>query len=91
MMVFAEGSTHPAYCGRAASQIGDRMIDIEFHTAGTTRLTLCIGGYAVKLPRGTRGCVANYGERIEWERATPARRDIMCPLLWSAPFGLVKS
>lgn len=35
------------------------------------------------------GCVANYGERVEWKRATPERRAFMCPLLWGAPFGLI--
>ena len=29
------------------------------------------------------------GERVEWKRATPERRKILCPLLWIAPFGLV--
>jgi len=58
------------------------------HTAGTTRITVCIGPYALKLPRSLRGLAANYGERIEWNRATPERRAIMCPLLWSAPYGL---
>ena len=65
------------------------MISIEWHTAGTMRLTLCIGRYALKLPRGVLGCVANYGERVEWKRATPERRAILCPLLWGAPFGLI--
>src|ERR1035438_2275503 len=50
------------------------MISIEWHTAGTMRLTLCIGRYALKLPRGVLGRVANYGERVEWKRATLERR-----------------
>jgi hypothetical protein len=65
------------------------MIDIKWQSAGTTRLTLCIGRYAIKLPRGLQGCVANHGERVEWKRATPERRVFMCPLLWAAPFGLI--
>jgi hypothetical protein len=44
------------------------MISIEWQTSGTMRLTLCIGRYALKLPRGVLGCVANYGERVEWKR-----------------------
>jgi hypothetical protein len=59
------------------------------HTEGTTRVTLCIGRYAIKVPKSRRGCLANCGELIEWKRATPERREIMCPLLWSAPFGLI--
>ena len=65
------------------------MIAIELHKSGTTRLTLCIGQYALKLPRGLRGCVANYGERIEWNRATPERRPNLCPLLFGAPLGVI--
>ena len=61
---------------------------IALHTEGITRFTLCIGPYAIKLPKNLRGCVANVGERVEWKRARPERRAIMCPLLWSAPFGL---
>ena len=65
------------------------MLDIEVHNAGTTRLTLCVGRYALKFSRGQRGRVANYGELVEWNRATPDRLRILCPLLWSAPFGLL--
>jgi hypothetical protein len=65
------------------------MIGIELHRTGTTRLTLCVGRYALKLPRGLFGCAANHGERVEWKRATPERRVNMCPLLWGAPFGLI--
>jgi hypothetical protein len=59
---------------------------IEVHTAGTTRLTVCIGRYALKIARGRRGCIANYAERVERERATPERRKMLCPLLRAAPF-----
>jgi hypothetical protein len=65
------------------------VICIKWHTAGTTRLTICVGRYALKLPRGQRGRVANYGERVEWKRATPERCKNLCPLLWAAPFGLL--
>jgi hypothetical protein len=61
---------------------------IALHTEGITRFTLCIGPYAIKLPKNLRGCDANYGERVEWKRAASERSAIMCPLLWSAPFGL---
>jgi hypothetical protein len=65
------------------------MISIEWHTAGTMRLTVCIGRYALKLPLGVLGCVANYGEQVEWKRATPERRANLCPMLWGAPFGVI--
>jgi hypothetical protein len=65
------------------------MLDIEFHTAGTMRLTLCVGRYALKFARGRRGRDANRREQLEWSRATPPRREMLCPVLWAAPFGLV--
>ena len=65
------------------------MFGIELHVAGTTRLTICVGRYALKVRRGLRGRVANYGEQVEWRRATPERRAILCPVLWAGPFGLV--
>jgi hypothetical protein len=43
----------------------------------------------VEVARGVFGCVANYGERVEWKRATLERRAILCPLLWGTPFGLI--
>ncbi len=65
------------------------VFGIKWHAAGTTRLTLCVGRYALKLPRGLRGCVANYGEQVEWKRAANDRRATLCPMLWGAPFGLI--
>ena len=53
------------------------------------RLTICVGRYALKCARWRRGREANRRERIEWDRATPARREMLCPILWSAPLGLV--
>ena len=65
------------------------MLDIEWHTLGTMRLTLCIGRYALKFARSKRGRDANQRERVEWNRATPERREMLCPILWTASFGLV--
>jgi len=62
---------------------------IEWHTAGTTRFTLCIGRYAFKFARSQRGCYGNRRERREWDRATPERREMLCPIVWAAPYGLV--
>jgi hypothetical protein len=66
-----------------------RMLDIEWHIAGTMRLTLCIGRYAFKFARSRRGRAANQRERVEWDRATPERREMLCPIVWSTPLGLV--
>jgi hypothetical protein len=64
------------------------MLNIELHTHGTTRFALCFGNYAVKFARGPRGRAANRAENVEWERATPERREMLCPMLWASPFGL---
>jgi hypothetical protein len=64
------------------------MLNIELHTHGTTRFALCFGRYAVKFARGSRGRAANRAENVEWERATPERREMLCPMLWASPFGL---
>jgi hypothetical protein len=69
--------------------LNDTMLDIEWHTLGTMRLTLCIGRYALKFARSKRGRDANQRERVEWNRATPERREMLCPILWTASFGLV--
>jgi hypothetical protein len=52
------------------------------------RLAICAGRYAFKFGRGRRGRDANQRERIEWGRATLARREMLCPILWAALFGL---
>ena len=65
------------------------MHSFTWHTAGTTRVALCIGRYALKFARSHRGRDANRRERVEWDRATPGRRQILCPMLWSAPYGLL--
>ncbi|MGX1325438.1 hypothetical protein ACVMFA_007395 [Bradyrhizobium liaoningense] len=59
------------------------------HTAGTTRLTVCVGQYALKFGRWRSGGDANQREWIEWVRATPDRRLMLCPILWAAPFGVL--
>jgi hypothetical protein len=65
------------------------MLAMKWHTAGTTRLTLCVGRYAFKFARSRRGREANQRERLEWGRATPERRLMLCPLIWATPFGLI--
>jgi hypothetical protein len=62
---------------------------IEWKTSGTTPLTFCIGRYAFKFARSGRGRDGNRRERLEWDRATPARREMLCPIVWTSPFALV--
>lgn len=65
------------------------VIDLRLHAAGMTRFTICAGRFAFKVPRGRRGRLANCAEHVEWKRATPERREMLCTLLWTAPFGLL--
>jgi hypothetical protein len=60
---------------------------MEWHSAVTTRLTLCVGRYAFKFARSRRGRDANQRERLG--RAKRERHEMLCPILWAAPFGLV--
>ncbi|MGJ5088590.1 hypothetical protein [Bradyrhizobium sp. HKCCYLRH3097] len=61
---------------------------VALYTAGTMRWTLCIGSFAFKFARSDRGRAANQREYIEWDRATPIRREMLCPIIWAAPYGL---
>jgi hypothetical protein len=55
---------------------------------GVARIVLCIGSYAIKLPKGKRGLRCNVFEADLWARTTEARRKMLCPVLASLPFGL---
>jgi hypothetical protein len=63
-----------------------RIFDID--RRGTRRLTLCIGPWAVKLARNSNGRRCNCFEADLWARTTPARRNMLCPVLVRFPFGL---
>jgi hypothetical protein len=51
------------------------MIDFALHTQGTTRLTLCIGRYALKFARGQRGYIANCGKQEGLEESSERHRE----------------
>lgn len=55
---------------------------------GTTRVTLCVGRYAIKMAKSARGLACNRYERALWKRTTIARRAMLCPILASLPLGL---
>ena len=55
---------------------------------GTRRLTLCIGAWALKLARTANGRRCNRFEADLWARITPARRNMLCPVLARLPFDL---
>ena len=65
------------------------MLNIKWYTVGTTRLTVCVGRYAFKFARSQRGRDGNRRERLEWHRATLERREMLCPIVWAAPYGLL--
>ncbi len=62
---------------------------LKVYSEGTTRFTICVGQYALKVARGHGGRMANRAEGVECIRATPKRRSILCPLLLAGPCGLV--
>jgi hypothetical protein len=55
---------------------------------GTTRVTLCVGPYAIKIAKGRRGLVCNEFEAVLWARTTETRRKMLCPILATMPFGI---
>lgn len=57
-------------------------------TAGTTRLVLIVGGYALKIARGKTGRRCNRFEARIWAEATPERRTMLCPVLSCRADGL---
>jgi hypothetical protein len=63
-----------------------RTFDVD--RRGTRRLTVCMGAWAVKLARNSNGCRCNRFEADLWARTTPARRNMLCPVLMRFPFGL---
>src|SRR5258708_12418919 len=55
---------------------------------GTSRLTICIGPWALKLARNATGRRCNRFEADLWNRTTAARRNMLGPVLARLPFGL---
>jgi hypothetical protein len=55
---------------------------------GSARLVLCFGHYVIKLPRGIEGCACNRHEATVWRRSSERGRQLLCPILIKAPFGL---
>jgi hypothetical protein len=55
---------------------------------GTTRVTLCVGRYAIKIAKGPRGSICNEFESALWTRTTETRRKMLCPILATMPFGI---
>ncbi|HEY5379990.1 MAG TPA: hypothetical protein VIJ78_10705 [Pseudolabrys sp.] len=55
---------------------------------GSTRTTLCLWSYAIKIAKGARGRACNVYERDLWKRTTESRRRMLCPILAVVPFGI---
>ena len=55
---------------------------------GTTRVVLCLGGYAIKIAKGKKGRCCNLFEAALWMRTTEARRKMLCPILATMSFGV---
>jgi hypothetical protein len=54
---------------------------------GTTRLTICIGSWALKVARNAKGRRCNCFEADLYAKTTAARRNMLCPVLARLPFG----
>lgn len=55
---------------------------------GSTRVTLCVGRYAIKFAKGARGRACNRYESRLWKRTTDARRKMLCPILATMPLSV---
>ena len=55
---------------------------------GTTRTVVVIGSLALKFSRGERGRLCNRFEADLFKRVNQRRRDMLCPVLWCAPFAI---
>ena len=72
-------STGGSACGRSGVRgMTRRHAIMEWHSAVTTRLTLCVGRYAFKFARSRRGRDANQRERLK-SRAKRERHEMLCP------------
>jgi hypothetical protein len=60
---------------------------ISLSTAGTTRLVLVIGPWAVKFARGARGRRCNKYEADLFSATNESRRAMLCPVCWCSGGG----
>ena len=65
------------------------MSFFELRGSGTNRLVLLTGRFALKFARHRKGRIANRFEADLWFRSPDHRRQILCPVLWVSPLGLV--
>jgi hypothetical protein len=76
-------------CVKDARGVRIAMMNLlSLSRAGTTRLTICFGPFALKLARGRQGLICNRFEADVWKLAPEFRRAMLCPVLWKLPFGI---
>ena len=56
---------------------------------GTTRWVFVLGAVALKFGRGARGRRSNRYEACLYGHVSQQRRDMLCPVIWCAPFGFL--
>jgi hypothetical protein len=61
---------------------------IAIDRRGTSRLTIKVGPWAIKVARNAAGLRCNRREAECWKRTTPARRAMLCPVLMTFPLGI---
>jgi hypothetical protein len=65
------------------------MFYFRFRRDGRTRLVFVVGPVALKFARGPRGRRSNLFEADLYTRVSERRRAMLCPILWSAPYGIL--
>ena len=65
-----------------------RLMKLAFRS-GANRAVLILGAVAFKFARHRIGARCNLYEADLYRRTTPKRREMLCPVLACAPFGLV--
>jgi hypothetical protein len=56
---------------------------------GWTRVVVLFGAVAFKIAIGERGLRCNRFEADLYKRANARRRDMLCPVIWCAPAGII--
>lgn len=65
------------------------MFNFRLCRDGRTRLVFMLGPVALKFARGARGRRSNRFENCKYAEASERRRNMLCPIIWCAPWGIL--
>ena len=65
------------------------MFNVRLCRDGRTRLVFVLGPVALKFARGARGRRSNLFENGKYAEASERRRNMLCPIIWCAPWGIL--